>query len=95
MKQNQTNQKSSKLVDLLQQSKEQKDQKGIQSRVSRAKLQLQSNILATKESLEAKQEALEGVILTGNWVAVVQAQVEIEGLEDGLRRLEKLETELF
>ena len=90
-------QKESKYSKLLQQSQQEKELKEVEFQVKEASLQLESDILATKKSLASKESLLSS--LKGKFPldanSIVKAQVEVEGLEDGLKRLEALQKELF
>lgn len=59
--------------------------------------QLEADILATKRLKVSKTKDLSDAKASYpvNFQLIVSLQVEIEGLEDGLRRLTKLKTELF
>ncbi len=89
--------KSLKYQELLLQSQEEKDQKDVQFQVEQAELQLQSDTLATKQSLaEAKGELTEAEAASPfNASVVIEHQVTVEALEDGLKRLEALKEKLF
>jgi hypothetical protein len=69
----------------------------LQYQEDEVKLQLQSDILATKKSLGTSKKRLadEKGAYPFNASKVIELQLEVEGLEDGLKRLEKLEKELF
>ena len=88
---------SLKYKELLLQSQEEKDQKDVQFQVEQAELQLQSDILATKQSLAKVKGSLEvnKSACPFNAADVVETQVAVESLEDGLKRLEALKVELF
>ena len=76
-------------------SSEELDQKEVEYAVSEAKLQLSADILATEKSLASKraelQDAKTSVPL--NATNIVNLQIEVEGLEDGLKRLKNLQEE--
>jgi hypothetical protein len=99
MAKNQNNAKGNQLKykDLLEQSQEEKDSQENQFKVEAAKLQLQSDILATKQSIATTNTNI--LTLMSNYPldakSIVEAQVVKEGYEDGLKRLEALEQELF
>ena len=88
---------SLKYKELLLQSQEEKDQKDVQFQVEQAELQLQSDILATKQSLAEAKGNLEVSKASSPFQAarVVDFQIAVEALEDGLKRLEALKVELF
>ena len=77
-------------------SSEEQSQKEVSRAVENAKLQLQSDILATQSALEDKKQELEDAKSTYplNAVAIVNLQTEVEGLEDGLKKLKALKDEL-
>ena len=89
--------KASKYKDLLQQSQQEKDAQQVEFQVEEAQQQLQADILATKRSLASSKQAL--LIAKSaqpfNSQKVIDHQLHIEGLEDGLRRLNGLLEELF
>ena len=76
-------------------SNEELDQKEVQYAVDEAKLQLQSDILATEKSLAFKKAELEDAKCTVplNSINIVNLQIEVESLEDGLKRLNALKKE--
>jgi len=88
---------SLKYKELLLQSQEEKDQKDVQFQVEQAELQLQSDILATKQSLAEAKGNLDTAKCACPFDAteVINYQVEVEALEDGLKRLTTLKEELF
>ena len=78
-------------------SSEEMTQKEIEFKVESAKLQLQSDILATKQSkaeVEAKLEAAKHSYPLDTQ-AIINCQLELESYTDGLNRLEELMKELF
>lgn len=77
-------------------SSEEQSQKEVSRAVENAKLQLQSDILATQSALEDKKQELEDAKTTYplNAVAIVNLQTEVESLEDGLSKLRVLQVEL-
>jgi uncharacterized Zn finger protein (UPF0148 family) len=89
--------KSLKLRELLLQSDEEKKSEDVEYRVKQAELQLESDILATKQSLdESKKERAELVLAEPlDADSIIQKDIEIESLEDGLKRLNLLKEELF
>jgi soluble cytochrome b562 len=64
----------------------------VQFKVEEAKLQLQGDILVTKQSLTKAEKALAKATRAYPFdpKAIVEAQVEVEGFQDGLKRLEAL-----
>lgn len=92
-----TKQTSVKYRDLIQTSQSEIESQEIQFKVSSAHLQLQSDILATKRSIsEAQSRALAAKRETPfSSTRIITAQLAVEALEDGLKRLEELKTELF
>lgn len=77
-------------------SSEEQSQKEVSRAVENAKLQLQSDILATQSALEDKKQEFEDAKSTYplDAVAIVNLQTEVEGLEDGLKKLKALKDEL-
>lgn len=84
--------KSKKLM-----SSEEMTEKEIEYKVESAKLQLQSDILATKQSKAKAEAELEAAKHTYplDTQAIVKCQIELEAYEEGLSRLEALLKELF
>jgi len=86
-----------KYADLLQQSQQEKVLQQVLFRAEEARLQLQGDILATQRELAAKQSFL--VTLKGSYpfnsAAIIATAVEIDGLAEGLNRLQSLMNELF
>ena len=78
-------------------SSEEMTQKEIEYSVESAKLQLQSDILATKQSKAKAEAELEVAKHTYplDAQAIVRCQISLEAFEDGLARLEALMQELF
>lgn len=76
-------------------SSEELDQKEVEYAVSEAKLQLSADILATEKSLASKRAELQDAKMTVplNATNIVNLQIEVEGLEDGLNRLKNLQKE--
>jgi len=76
-------------------SSEELSQREINRAVENAKLQLAADISATKYALADKKDELEVAITTSplNTKDIINLQVEVENLEDGLSRLEKLKKE--
>lgn len=81
----------------LLQSQEEKDQQEVSSLVREADLNVQSDILQTEKSLAIKRRVLEAAKgeFPLNTQTIISLQVEVEALEDGLKRLEALRKELF
>jgi hypothetical protein len=78
-------------------SSEEMTQKEIEYKVESAKLQLQSDILATKVSkaeIEAKLEAAKHTYPLDT-PKIIECQAEVEAYAEGLTKLEALMTELF
>ena len=88
---------SLKLIDLYQQSKEEINQAEQQLQVNQASLQLQADLLATKQALSKAEielvEAKRKVPFSPS--AIIAAKNEIKSLEAGLKDLEELQEELF
>lgn len=78
-------------------SSEEMTQKEVEFKVESAKLQLQSDILATKQSKAEAEAKLETVKHTYplDTQAIIDCQWDVECYTDGLNRLEALLTELF
>ena len=77
-------------------SSEEQSQKEVSRTVENAKLQLQSDILATQSALEDKKQELDDAKTTYplNAITIVNLMTEVEGLEDGLKKLKALQEEL-
>ena len=88
---------SAKYADLIRQSQQEKDQQELSLQADQAKLDLQQDIVATKRSLaEAEIQLLRTKSsIPFNSQNVVNAQVRVEGLKEGLARLNALDSELF
>ena len=86
-----------KYRDLLQQSQKEKDEQQVEFQVEEAQQQLQADVLATKRSLASSKQVLQAAKSARPFdsQAVINAQLQIEGLEDGLNRLNGLLAELF
>ena len=86
-----------KYKDLLQQSQKEKDEQQVEFQVEEAQQQLQADVLATKRSLASSRQVLLAAKSARPFdsQAVINAQLQIEGLEDGLNRLNGLLAELF
>lgn len=89
--------KSLKLQQLLLQSDEEKKEQDVQFEVKQAELQLASDILATEKSLaEATKQRKQRILAKPfDSQAIINQDLTIEGLTDGLKRLNALRTELF
>lgn len=76
-------------------SSEELSQREINRAVENAKLQLAADISATKYALADKKDELEVATTTSplDTKTIINLQVEVENLEDGLSRLEKLQKE--
>jgi hypothetical protein len=81
----------------LQQSQVEKDSAAVEFQVEEARLQLQSDLNATKKDLSAANRSVEVAknATPFSAKAVIEAQVKAEGLTEGVDRLEKLQAELF
>lgn len=77
-------------------SSEEQSQKEVSRAVENAKLQLQSDILATQSALEDKRQELDDAKTTYplNAVTIINLMTEVEGLNDGLMKLQALKDEL-
>jgi archaellum component FlaC len=86
-----------KYKDLLGQTQDQKDQQELQFRVEEGEHQLSADLLATRRSLAAAKADL--LKTKGSYPLntknIVDSQLKVEGLEDGIKRLEALKAELF
>ena len=84
------NYKERKLV-----SEEQKSQKDIEFAVENAKLQLSSDILATKQELATKEAALEDAKsdVPLDTERIINLMADVEALKDGVKKLEALKKE--
>ena len=78
-------------------SSEEMTQKEIEYKVESAKLQLQSDILATKQSKAKAEAELEAAKHTYplDTQTIIDCQDEVEAYTKGLEKLEALMTELF
>jgi len=87
----------SKYLELLSKSQEEKDQEAVQSLVEQKQLQLQADILATKQSLGRAQKERTAMLSSVNldFGALVEVEDAIEGYKKGLGRLEGFQSELF
>lgn len=86
-----------KYKELIQLSKEGQASEEAAYKAEQADLQLQADLSATKQSLvEAKRSLTNSKKASPfNATEVIQAQIKVEQLEEGLKRLEELRTELF
>jgi hypothetical protein len=86
-----------KYKDLLGQSQQQKNEQELQFRVEEAQHQLAADVLATKKSIASVERDLLNSKSTFPLDAqsIVSLQVKLEGLVDGLTRLQALQAELF
>ena len=77
-------------------SSEEQSQKEVSRAVENAKLQLQSDILATQSALEDKKQELDDAKTAYplRSIDIVNLMTEVEGLEDGLKKLKALQEEL-
>jgi hypothetical protein len=86
-----------KYKDLLLQSSEQKEAQEVEFKVEEMQQSLDADILATKKSLAGEKASLvrlkSGFPL--NVQQIIDTQLRIESLEDGLKRLGDLKLELF
>lgn len=84
------NYKERKLV-----SEEQKSQKEVEFAVENARLQLSSDILATKQELASKEAALEEAKTASplNTELIINLMADIEAYKDGVKKLEALKKE--
>lgn len=89
--------KSLKLSELLLQSSEEKEKEEVSYRVKTAELQLQADILATERSLaEAFAERKNAMFIQPfDPQEIINCSIHIEELQDGLKRLNALKSELF
>lgn len=76
-------------------SQEEMSQKDVELKVNQAKLQLESDILATEQSKAEIEEKLTVAKTTFplDALKIIDLQVELEAYEDGLRRLKNLKAE--
>ena len=92
-----TQEKSSQYAKSLQKSSQEIESAEIGFKVKSAELQLQSDVLATKQSLAGKEKELARAkgAYPLNAQVIINLQIEVEGLNDGLKRMEALQEELF
>jgi hypothetical protein len=99
MKSNKTNKMETQLkrIDRLQLSQQNKDTLVIQFQVQKDSLKLQSDILATEESIANQKIVIEELKNSKAFSPrdIINAKVELENLEDGVRRLKELQKEEF
>ena len=78
-------------------SSEEMTEKEIEYKVESAKLQLQSDILATKQSKAKAEAELETAKYTYplDTQKIIECQAEVEAYAEGLKKLEALMKELF
>lgn len=78
-------------------SKEEKDQKGVDSKVRRAIIHADSDILRTEEAYAEAQEKLERAESADpfNLQAVLNAEVEVENIAETLERANAIKARLF
>ena len=76
-------------------SSEENTQKEVEFMVEDQKLQFQSDLLATKRDLATAKAKVEDLKTDYplDLGAIIEAQLEVEALEDGLLRMEKLQEE--
>ena len=76
-------------------SAEEVSQDAVAFEVEKAKLQLSADLLATEQSLAAKKRDLSEAMceVPLNTCNIVSLQIEVEALEDGIKRLNKLKKE--
>lgn len=86
-----------KYKDLLLQSSQEREEQEVEFRVEEMEQSLQADILATKRALAARKSDLarakSSYPLNAN--KIIEFQIDIEGMEDGLKRLNALREELF
>lgn len=77
-------------------AEQEQNQKEVLSAVKRASLQLQADILSTEEALEDKKSKLEELETTYplNTKAIIDTQLDIESLQEGIKRLNALKEKL-
>lgn len=86
-----------KLVQLYQESQTEAEQQELSYQVEQASIQLQSDILATKQSLAKAEREVKATIkkVPFSSKAIIDAKNNVKALEAGLKELEKLQKELF
>ena len=87
---------SLKLIELYQQSQEDKDQQGLSLVVEQGQLQLKADLLATQQALLVARSNYEKAltVIPFSPSLIIEAKKSINSLEEGIVELEKLE-ELF
>ena len=82
---------------LLSQSQSDKDAAQIDFNVENASLQLQADVLATKKAITEATKQVETAFgsFPLNTENIKAAEIKLEGLNDGLKRLEKYQKQLF
>jgi hypothetical protein len=86
-----------KYKDLLLQSSQEKEAQEVEFKVEEMQQSLDADILATKKSLAGEKASLLRLKskFPLNAQDIIDTQLRIEGLEDGLKRLGLLKAELF
>lgn len=86
-----------KYLDRLKQSSEAKKEKSIQFVADAAKLQLQSDILHTEKSLSSKKVERDDILnsVELDFQELVNVDIDIKSLEEGLEMLKSYQEELF
>lgn len=86
-----------KYKDLLLQSSQEREEQEVEFKVEEMHQSLDADILATKRSLASEKANLvrHKSSFPLDAQSVVNSQIKIEGLEDGLKRLNELREELF
>lgn len=86
-----------KYVDLLRQSQSDREAEDVQFKAEEASQQLQADILATNRSIASAKKKIVDLErgYPFNAKSIIEAQVELEGLQDGLIRLNELKKRLF
>ena len=81
-----------KLIDLYQESQQIQEQEEMLLEVRLAKIQLDSDILATEKSVGLAKKALNEALRTRpfNSQNIINAQYEVKGYEQGLKDLQQL-----
>ena len=89
--------KELKYQELLQQSETQRRSEDIEFQVKSAKLQLSADILETERALDDKLRKRTSILRSGDidWKELVEIDVEIQGLQEGIQTLKQYEKELF
>jgi len=89
--------KASSYATRIQQSQEDKDQKAVAHSVKQAELQLQSDILETELSIVNAELSVESAKagIPFNSQNIVAAENELEGYQNGMKKLLGYKAELF